>query len=523
MSSAFRQPSRRAGVLAFVGFLMLGVVGSATASSPQREAQASGVTVVRYGSDAALRRAAARSAGRIVRRIPALHVAVLKTPAAAARLLSGSPGIHYSQPPVPRYELGDPAVSPASVPGGAYEWQYAATRENLVPLSVLRAASAITIAVIDTGADVSAPDLAAKAPTTWSVSSNSTDVTDFQGHGTFVSSLAAGSPTNGDGIAGFGGDAKLLVVQAAGADGTISDVDEAAAIVYAVDHGARIINMSFGGPFSSATEQSAVAYAAEHGVLLVAAAGNSGRSGDFITYPAALLQPVDSNGEGGVGLAVGASNLGGSRASFSNYGSYISLSAPGENVFGALSSSSDPGEWPRQRLPGSSAGLYGYGSGTSFASPEVAGAAALVWAANRSLTATDVATILKQSASGKGSWNEDTGYGLLDVAAAVARAQGRAVVPIAKPVVTVSVGLRASTAISPTETTRFWGTFSSPSKSVARGGRSLALESFEPASGDLPAQGAIRGRNRRAGGDKPRAHDQGSLVLAFDPLYPCAE
>src|SRR4029078_961041 len=119
-----------------------------------------------------------------------------------------------------------PAIAPAAVPGGAYEWQYGAARENLVPANVARAASAITIAVIDTGADVSSPDLAAKTPATWSVRSGSTDVTDYFGHGTFVSSLAAGSTTNGDGVAGVGGAAKILAVSAAGADGPFTHADE---------------------------------------------------------------------------------------------------------------------------------------------------------------------------------------------------------------------------------------------------------------------------------------------------------
>jgi hypothetical protein len=413
-------------------------------ASPRSRQAGGPVTVVGYTSEGALRRAVAQSGARVVRRIRALHVAVLRNRPAAARVLDGLPGIRYSEQPVVRHQLVDPAIAPAPVVGGAYEWQYGAAREQLVPASVLRAASSITIAVIDTGADVSAPDLAAKAPTTWSVRSNSPDVTDYYGHGTFVSSLAAGSTTNAEGVAGFGGDVKLLAVQASAPDGTFTDVDESAAIVYAVDHGAKIINMSFGGPTSSPAEQSAIAYAAAHGVLMMAAAGNSGQSGNQPSYPAALLQPLGSNGVGGIGLAVAASNLSASRASFSNYGSYISLAAPGENVFGALSSSADPGHWPRQSLPGSVVGLYGYGSGTSYSSPEVAGAAALVWAANPGLKATDVAEILEQSASGHGSWNQDTGYGVLDVAAAVARAQGT---EVSLPTVTLG-GTRSGTRVS---------------------------------------------------------------------------
>jgi Subtilase family len=98
-------------------------------------------------------------------------------------------------------------------------------------------------------------------------------------------------------------------------------------------------------------------------------------------------------------------------------------------VFGALSGNSAPSDWPRQALPGSAAGIYGYASGTSFSSPEVAGAAALVWAANPSLTATGVAAVLKQTASGNGAWNQDTGYGVLNASAAVSRAQGLTVAP----------------------------------------------------------------------------------------------
>ena len=178
------------------------------------------------------------------------------------------------------------------------------------------------------------------------------------GHGTFVSSLAAGSVENGVGISGFGGDAaKLLVVQAIDADGYITDVDEAAAIVYAVKHGAKIVNLSIGGPATSAIERRAIRWAANRGVLIVAAAGNEHEEGNAVEYPAALLQPVGSRGRGGIGLAVGASQMDGSRAPFSNTGSYISLAAPGSNVFAAGVG--------RQRLAarrprGSRRGYYGW-------------------------------------------------------------------------------------------------------------------------------------------------------------------
>jgi len=270
-------------------------------------------------------------------------------------------------------------------------------------------------AVVDSGADLRAPDLADKAPATWSVLGRSQKVRDRLGHGTFVSSLAAGSVENGIGISGFGGDAKLLVVQAIDADGYITDVDEAAAIVYAVKHGARIFILSTGATETSAIEQRAIRWATRQGALIVAAAGNEHDEGNPVEYPAALLQPVGSRGRGGIGLSVGATSMDGSRAYFSNTGSYVSLAAPGYNVFAAESADSD---WPRAKFPWQSPGYYGWASGTSFAAPEVAGVAALVWGANPRLTARQVAQVLKQSAGGD-TWNPELGWGRLDAAAAV--------------------------------------------------------------------------------------------------------
>jgi subtilisin family serine protease len=293
-----------------------------------------------------------------------------------------------------------------------------ATKTNLVPESALRAAARIKIAVVDTGVDLRQPDIAAKAPQVYSIvhRKNRRDVRDYYGHGTFVASLAAGSVSNGEGIAGFGGDAQLLCVQVAHDDGSISDVDEAAGIVYAVRHGANIINLSLGGTDPSKLETRAVRYAQRHGALVVAAAGNEFHQGNPVEYPAALLQHPGSDGRGGSGLSVGASTLKGARAGFSNTGSYVSLAAPGDTVFGALSGYSD---WSPAPLPGSRAGLYGFSSGTSFATPEVAGAAALVWAANPALSARQVAAVLKQTASGAVRWNRELGFGVIDVAAAV--------------------------------------------------------------------------------------------------------
>jgi subtilisin family serine protease len=344
-------------------------------------------------------------------------IVALGIPAAAATAKTKA----HRQAPVLRHALtvDTPALDHTYLPGTAWEWQWDAARVGEVPDTVLRAAARVKIAVIDSGADLSAPDVADKAPETWSVLSRSRRVTDVVGHGTFVASIAAGSVENGVGMAGFGGDARLLVIQALDPNGYITDVDEAAAIVYAVKHGAKIINLSIGGSQTSSIERHAIRYAARHGVLLVAAAGNEHKNGNEPQYPAALLQPLGSRGRGGLGLAVGATTMSGTRASFSNTGTYLSLSAPGENVFGAESAASN---WPHAQTSWSSPGYYGWASGTSFAAPEVAGVAALVWGANPSLTARQVADVLKRSASG-GGWTPQLGWGRLDAAAAVRLAQ----------------------------------------------------------------------------------------------------
>jgi subtilisin family serine protease len=405
---------------AATGFAVLALLGSSAADHSTADG---GRFAVGYTTHRALALAVHRSNATVLRTLVPLRVAEIRGGDIAA--LRHAPGIRFVQRVAPRGAAAEPALG--STPVQTPEWQFHATRSDLVPDSVLRAAAAITIGVIDTGADVAAPDLAAKTPGTWNTRTGAPDIRDTNGHGTFVASLAGGSITNGDGIAGAGGDAQLLLVKSGSDGGSFTDLDEAAGIMYAVDHGARILNLSVGGTTTSVTERRAVQYAIDHGALVVTAVGNDFDGGNPVEYPAALVQPVGSNGAGGAGLAVTASTPDGKRALFANTGSWVSLAAPGEHVFGAVSATSPPAAYPRTPLAGSRAGLYGYASGTSFAAPQIAGAAALVWAANPSLTAQQVAQILKETASGRGTWTPELGFGIVDVAAAVARAQdGRA-------------------------------------------------------------------------------------------------
>ena len=117
---------------------------------------------VAYSSSRALDAALADEPAVVLARIPALRVARIRVRCGAngvARRLRTTPGIRYVEATVPRTRLGEP-IRPATALS-AYEWQYAATHADAVPASALRAAATVTVAIVDTGADVSAPDIAA--------------------------------------------------------------------------------------------------------------------------------------------------------------------------------------------------------------------------------------------------------------------------------------------------------------------------------------------------------------------------
>jgi len=265
-------------VAAAIGIAVVGAVG--VAAQPDRGGSvrgAGGELAVGYTTERALAAALLTTHAVVVRRLTALHVVEVRAMDSGrlARTLRTAPGIRFAERPSARRSAAEPGVTFASFsPRAVWEWQYRAVHEDAVPAAVLRAASSLQIAVIDTGADLTAPDLAAKSPGAYNTRTGTSDVRDSNGHGTFVASLAAGSVTNGDGISGAGGDVQLLVVKSGSNGGSFTDTDEAAGIVYAVDHGSKILNLSVGGPTTSATERRAIEYAVSHGVLVVAAVGN---------------------------------------------------------------------------------------------------------------------------------------------------------------------------------------------------------------------------------------------------------
>lgn len=235
-----------------------------------------------------------------------------------------------------------------------------------------------TIAVVDSGADLNHPDLASKIIKGKDFVDGDNDPEDEHGHGTHVAGIAGAVTNNSQGIAGVSWGSKILVVRVFGSSGTGTAAGIASGIKHAADRGARIINISGGGTGGQTVKCSAVSYAVTKKSMMIAAAGNNGNSTQF--YPAACAGAI----------AVGNTTLSDSRASTSNFGSWVDLAAPGTNI---LSTVPVGGTCTHCNSTG-----YKQLSGTSMAAPMVAGAAAVVMSRQPVLTNSEVETRLKRTA-----------------------------------------------------------------------------------------------------------------------------
>ncbi len=253
----------------------------------------------------------------------------------------------------------------------------------------------LAVATLDSGIDQTHADLAAAGGT------NTIDGTswgsDGSGHGTHVAGTVA-ALDNAAGVVGVVPKVSLYAVKVLNdsGNGTVSSV--VSGIQWAVNRGIPVLNMSLGSSSHSQTLQDACDAACNAGHLLVAAAGNSGNppgKGDNVSYPARYSSVI----------AVAASDQSDSRAGFSSTGPAVELIAPGVEILSTV--------------PG---GGYGIKSGTSMASPHAAGAAALAWAANPSLTNTQIREILRQTAQNLGLPGNHQGYGLVRADLAVTAA-----------------------------------------------------------------------------------------------------
>lgn len=246
-----------------------------------------------------------------------------------------------------------------------------------------------------------------------------THANDDHGHGTHVAGTIAQRTNNGEGVAGVAFKATLMPVKVLDQNGMGTSSDIAEAIRWAVDHGAKVLNLSLGGGSRSEVMAAAVAYARSKGAVVVAAAGNAGRG--VVEYPAAYPGAV----------AVSAVGPDGELAFYSSYGKHLDLAAPG----GDKRSGESGGVLQNTIARGDpSRSVYDYYQGTSMAAPHVAGVAALLFAAGAK-TPDEVEKALFEGATKKGEgWNERYGHGVLNAKGALDALQGRRPVPAPIPV-----------------------------------------------------------------------------------------
>jgi subtilisin family serine protease len=240
---------------------------------------------------------------------------------------------------------------------------------------------------------------------------------DLDGHGTLVASIIAAQTGNGIGIAGVNPTVRIMPLKAVNNAGQSRASFVAEAVVYAVNNGARIINLSVGGERLTRTEQLAIDYAASRGVLVIAAAGNEGIQ--LADYGPAGAEHV---------LTVAATGPDDRRLMSSNWGSQVDLAAPGVDVVGLRAPATDlmrtagvADYRPEDNFVGADQ-LYYRATGTSFAAPIVAGVASLLLAANPALTSDQLERMLLNSALDIEAPGVDqfTGYGRLDARGALA-------------------------------------------------------------------------------------------------------
>lgn len=349
----------------------------------------------RPGTRSAIEATAHGQGGAVLRVDDTLSFAVVGAPAERERALLGRlaalDGVRYAEP--------DPVVVAHYVPNDPrYPDQWGPPVIGMVGAwDTTRGTHAITAAVIDTGVDATHEDLAANiCGGGHDFVNDDDDPADDNGHGTHVAGTVAAAIGNATGVAGMT-NACIMAIKVLGADGSGFASDVASGMAWAADHGARVINMSLGGPHSAA-EASAAAYAWAQGVLIVASAGNSGCAS--VGFPAAYREVIavgslDSSGPSGPGTR---------RSTFSDCGDEVELAAPGSSILSTCTGD-----------------RYCRLSGTSMASPHVAGVAALAWSPDLARTNADVRCVLRQTADDLGPPGRDEEYGVgrVDAAGAI--------------------------------------------------------------------------------------------------------
>jgi thermitase len=250
------------------------------------------------------------------------------------------------------------------------------------------------VAIIDSGIDMTHPDLQAKiVPASYNVLDKNNNPRDDHGHGTHCAGIAAAIADNAEGVAGVAPGVGIMSVKVFDATGRGSDATIAEGIVYAADHGAKVMSMSLGLYKRSQIIEDALQYALDKDVVLCASAGNNNALND---PEAAPHLPSTYPGV----IEVAATDALDKKARFSNFGKTVAVAAPGVDIMSTLPTKG-----------GQNAKTYGKMSGTSMASPYVAGLAALVRSQFPTLKQAEVKTHIQRTADDLGDKGFDQIFG----------------------------------------------------------------------------------------------------------------
>lgn len=321
---------------------------------------------------------------------------------AVAQALAKDPNIAFAEPDM----LVAPSLITPNDPDYGVAWHLA--KIEAPTAWVTTQGQGIIVAVLDTGVDATHPDLIGHILPGWNTASNTTITTDVFGHGTMVAGTVAAATNNGIGVAAIASEARILPVRITDStDGYAYFSDITEGLTWAADHGAKVANISY-DVSNSASVSSAAQYMRSKGGVVVVAAGNAGIDPGYADNPSMI--------------SVAATGSTDTKTSWSNFGNYVDVSAPGAGI------------WTTTK-----GGGYAAVSGTSFASPATAAVVALIMAGNPALSPDAVETILTLSANDLGAqgWDPSYGSGRINAARAVQMATQDITLDSQPPVVSI--------------------------------------------------------------------------------------